>query len=102
MTREWFYSLVLGLVAITGGSYLAHAAIHMVPVSERLVITGVVIAVLGGLLINPTPGKSSPLLVVIKSVVVSIAPIVPWSRVAKDRRSTEVAVRKTEDGPSGG
>lgn len=97
MNREWLYSLVLGLLGIAGGSYLAHTALHVDPVSEKLVGIGVGVAVLGGLLINPTPGKPSPLLFAIKSIVVTVAPIVPWSKVAKDRRSTET--RAVEPSP---
>lgn len=98
MTRAWFYSFVLGLLGIAGGSMLTHTALHMEPVSEKLVITGVVIAVFGGLLINPTPGKDSPLLAVFKSVVIVVAPIVPWSKVAQQARKTaETPVIKPDE-----
>lgn len=94
MTREWFYSLVLGLSGIIGGSWLAHTALHMAPVSEKLVLTGVIVAVIGGLLINPTPGKPSPLLVAMKGAVVVVSPLVPW---IKDRRKSVEVVKVTED-----
>lgn len=88
MTREWFYSLVLGLAAIAGGSWLTHAAIHMTPVSEKLVILGVIGCIIGGLLINPTPGKPAPLLVALQGAVIIIAPLWPFGKGAAARRAS--------------
>ncbi len=103
MTREWFYSFILGLILLLFGGWLVYAEMQNETVHSGHIYTGVGVAILGALLINPTPGKSSPLLVVVKSLVVTIAPIVPWSKVAKERRSTEVTARPRDDeGPSGG
>ncbi len=91
MTREWFYSFVLGCIMAVFGAWLVFAEMQMEDPHSGHIYVGVGVAMLGALLINPTPGKSSPLMLVFKNVVVTIAPIIPWSKIAKERRvSVEV------------
>jgi len=109
MKREWLVSLVLGLILLVGGGWLLVYELQHPPASPEKAHSGhiyvfVGIALLGALLINPTPNKPSPLMAVIKSVVIVVQPIIPWSKVAAARRaSTEVsAVKPDEPGPTGG
>ena len=72
----WILNAVMGLVLMGFGGYLLWQEIKTPPShnSHIYIFTG--IAVLGALLINPTPIITS-----VKQIVVVIAPIVPWSKV---------------------
>ena len=72
----WILNAAMGLVLMGFGGYLLWQEIKTPPShnSHIYIFTG--IAVLGALLINPTPIITS-----VKQIVVVIAPIVPWSKV---------------------
>jgi uncharacterized membrane protein len=97
--KQWILNALLGLVLLVGGAWMAVYEQQHPPTHSGHLYTFVGIALLGALLINPTPIISS-----VKQVMIVILPIIPWSKVAQARRaSTEVSAVKPDDpGPSGG
>lgn len=103
MKLAWLINTLLGVVLIGGGSAgVVNEMRHNTAIALAAIAAGLqppaahygpmygflIVAVLGGLLINPTPNNPAPLFAVIKGIVVVVAPIVPWSKVAKERRSS--------------
>jgi len=98
MKTSWFINLLMGLVLLVGGAWMVVYTVQHPPINNGLVYAFLIVAILGALLINPTPGNPAPLLTVIKSVVLIVAPIIPWSKVAVAKRaSTEVASIKPDN-----
>lgn len=111
MKYSWLVNTLLGLSLAAGGTVgvvnemRQNAVITLAAVAAKLPIPPVhsghiyaflTVAILGGLLINPSPNNPAPLFTVIKGIVVVVAPIVPWSKVAQARRAS-VEVPKGAD-----
>ncbi len=103
MKIAWLVNTLMGLALAVGGSIgvisevrdnraLALAAIAakipIPPMHSGHIYAFLIMVGLGGLLINPNPSQPAPLFTVIKGIVVVVAPIVPWSKVAQARRSS--------------
>lgn len=75
MKSGWWVSLVMGLAFLVGGGWLAVYEVQHPPTHSGHLYVFIGIALLGALLINPTPILNS-----VKQVVVIILPIIPWSK----------------------
>ena len=71
----WILNAVMGFALMVAGSWLVYAEVKTPPLHSSHLYVGVGVALLGALLINPTPIITS-----IKQVVVVIAPIIPFSK----------------------
>lgn len=74
----WVLNAVMGLLLMGAGGWLLVQEIRTPPTHNGHVYTFVGIALLGALLVNPTPIITS-----VKQIVVIVAPIIPWSKVAR-------------------
>ncbi len=116
MKMGWVVSTLLGIVLLVGGSWLAVLEVQTAAAIAKLAIAAGIavppihsghiyffgsIALLGGLLINPTPNSPAPLFTVIKGIVVVVAPFVPWSRAEKARRASVESARVEPEQPEG-
>jgi len=73
MTKGWILNLTLGLILLAGGGFLTFYEISHPPTHSPHVYVFVGIAVLGALLINP-----SPIISTVKQVIILVLPMVPW------------------------
>ena len=88
--------VVFGLIFLVGGGWLLVFELQHPPAHSGHVYLFAGLAIFGGLCINPMPNQPSPLIVILKQVVVTVAPIVPWSKVAQARRASQ-PITKVED-----
>lgn len=96
MTRYgWLLNLVMGLALLVGGAWLLVYELQHPPAHSGHVYVMVGIALLGALLINPTPIISS-----VKSVVVVVLPLIPWSKVAAAKRASAGVARVDDSEPN--
>ena len=97
--KQWILNLVLGLALLVGGAWMAVWEQQHPPTHSGHLYTFVGIALLGALLINPTPIISS-----VKQVVVVILPIIPWAKAQNMAQRLSGATVKPDEpaGPSGG
>lgn len=72
----WILNAVMGVLLMGAGGWLLVQEIRTPPTHNGHVYTFVGIALLGALLVNPTPIITS-----VKQIVVIVAPIIPWSKV---------------------
>jgi predicted Co/Zn/Cd cation transporter (cation efflux family) len=89
--KQWILNVVMGLALLVGGGWLAVYEQQHPPVHSGHLYVGIGLALLGALLINPTPIINS-----VKQVVIVIAPIIPWSKAGQSRR-TSGAVTPPDD-----
>lgn len=94
--KQWIVNLVMGLALLAGGAWLAVYELQHPPTHSGHLYVFVGIALLGALLINPTPIISS-----VKQVVLVILPVVPWGRAAQARRDSASVTKPTDDPPKG-
>ncbi len=88
----WILNAIMGLVLMGTGGTLLWQEIHTPPTHNGHVYTFVGIALLGALLINPTPIISS-----VKQIVVIVAPIIPWSKMAQQQRASGTVTPPPDD-----
>lgn len=81
--KQWVLNLTMGLALMAGGGWLVYAEMSEPPVHSGHLYVGIGVAMLGALLVNPTPIITS-----VKQIVVIIAPIIPWSKVAQAKRDS--------------
>lgn len=90
--KQWILNLAMGLVLMVGGAWLAVYQLQHPPVVKGLLYTFVGIALLGALLINPTPIIGS-----VKQIVVVLLPVLPWAKGSPPPSATVVVVPSDED-----
>lgn len=73
--KGWILNLTLGLILLAGGGFLTWYELSHPPTHSPHVYAFLGVAILGALLINPTPIISS-----VKQVTVIILPFVPWAK----------------------
>jgi len=93
MTKgNWIVNGLMGLALMGGGGWLVYAEVSKPPMHSAHLYVAVGIALLGALLINPTPIISS-----VKQVVVIVLPLVPWGKPLAARLSGQTQAVKDED-----
>lgn len=92
--RTWILNLVMGLLLLIGGGWMAVYEQQHPPMHSGHFYVAIGVALLGALLINPTPIISS-----VKQVVVVILPIIPWAKAQQVAERMSGATQKpAEDG----
>lgn len=81
--KSWILTLVMGTAMMVSGGGIVYVELRTPPVHNAHLYVGVGLALLGALMVNPTPILSG-----VRQVVVIIAPIIPWSKVAQERRAS--------------
>ena len=71
----WILNAIMGLVLMAAGGWLLYQEVAHPPTHNAHIYVFVGIALLGALLINPTP-----IIGTVKQVVIVILPILPWSK----------------------
>ncbi len=73
--KQHIVNALMGLALMGAGGWLVYNEVSHPPTHNAHIYVYVGIAMLGALLVNPTPIIQS-----VKQVVVVIAPIIPWSK----------------------
>ena len=89
----WILNAIMGLVLMAAGGWLLWAEVSHPPTHNGHVYTFVGIALLGALLINPTP-----IIGTVKQVVIIVLPILPWSKAQLLARQSGSVTPPPDDG----
>lgn len=72
----------MGTALMVSGAGLVYVEVRVPPLHNSHLYVGVGLALLGALMVNPTPIVSG-----LRQVVVIVAPIIPWSKAVGQRAS---------------